>query len=262
MVTHLSRRMLVSAAMILSVAPEVLAGDVSVREFTAALFQATTSQPVVYSGRDFSNLDLSGTDFKSARLARANLFGADLTGSDLSHADLSGANLDRTTLLRADFSGADLTGATMLQPASFLSDVHAAAEAPRFTGARLVRLRATGQYWRVDFRDADLSGADFSPFPMRRDDLITHAFRPAFKSCDFSGSNLSGANLRHAVFHFSRFVGANLSHADLSRADFSKSDLAGADLTGANTTNTIFDGANLSGVKGLKEKPKDSVARD
>lgn len=45
------------------------------------------------------------------------------------------------------------------------SDVGRTSEEPRFTNANLTRLRVTGNFWRVDFRDADLRGADFTPFP-------------------------------------------------------------------------------------------------
>jgi len=251
-VPHLSGALL--AAALAGVSAPAEAADVSARDLTSALYKATASQPVDYSNKDLSYLDLSGIDFKSARLTHANLFGTDMTGSNLKGVDLVGARLDRTTIIRADFSGANLTGATMLVPAAFLTLGNAISEAPRFTGANLTRFRVNGEYWRVDFRGADLTDADFSPHSKRfGDTTISVSRRTAFRSCDFSGAKMIRANLSRILAHFSILAGADLREADLSDADFSKADLSGADLTGANIAGANFDGADLRGVRGLEQ---------
>lgn len=230
------------------------AADVTARDFTAALYKASAAAPLDYSNKDLSYLDLSGIDFKGALLARADMFGTDFTGSNLKGVNLSGARLDRTTIIRADFSGANLSGATMLVPAAFLTLGGATAEAPKFTGANLTRFRVNGEYWRVDFRGADLTDADFSPHSKRfGDTTIAVSRRTAFRSCDFSGAKMVRANLSRILVHFSVLAGADLSDADLSNADFSKADLSGANLSGANIAGANFDGANLRGVRGLDQ---------
>jgi uncharacterized protein YjbI with pentapeptide repeats len=227
--------------------------DVTARELTAALYKATTGQPLDYSNRDLSYLDLSGLDFKGAQLVRANMFGSDVTGANLKGVNLQGAKLDRTTIIRADFSGANLSGATMLVPAAFLTLGNAQSEAPRFTGANLTQFRVNGDYWRVDFRGADLTDADFSPHSKRfGDTTISVSRRTSFRSCDFSGAKMVRANLSRVLVHFSVLAGTDLTDADLSNADFSKADLSGATLTGANVAGTNFDGADLRGVRGLE----------
>ncbi len=72
---------------------------------------------------------------------------------------------------------------------------------------------------RIDFRGANLKGANLSNTDMRRADL--------------SGADLSGANLRNAY---------------LRAVDFSGADLTGADLTGADIERAYFSKANLSGT--------------
>lgn len=247
-------RTLVSAAFAGLAAGVSHAADISVRELTAALYKATAAQPLDYSNKDLSYLDLSGIDFKQARLTKADMFGADFTGSNLKGVDLAGARLDRTTIIRADFSGANLSGATMLVPAAFLTLGGAPSEAPKFTGANLTKFRVNGEYWRVDFRGADLTDADFSPHSKRfGDTTIAVSRRTAFRSCDFSGAKMVRANLARILVHFSVLAGADLTDADLSNADFSKADLSGANLSGANLTGTNFDGADLRGVRGLDQ---------
>jgi uncharacterized protein YjbI with pentapeptide repeats len=228
------------------------AADVTARELTAALYKTTTAEPLDYSNKNLSYLDLSGLDFKGARMTQADLFGTDMTGANLKGVNLVGARLDRTTIIRADFSGANLSGATMLVPAAYLTLGNATHEAPRFTGANLTKFRVNGEYWRVDFRGADLTDADFSPHSKRfGDTTISVSRRTAFRSCDFSGAKMIRANLSRILVHFSVLAGADLTEADLSNADFSKADLSGADLTGADVTGTNFDGADLRGVRGL-----------
>jgi uncharacterized protein YjbI with pentapeptide repeats len=234
-------------------ATATLAAEWSLRDVTTTLFAAEPGKAIDFSTRDFSGFDLSGTNFKGATLANANLFGADLSDASLKGSSLVGANLDRTTLIRADFSHADLSNATMRKPAAFLTEASAKSEAPSFEGAKLRGLRATGVYWSVNLRNADLTGADFSP-PSKNygDHSNANNSRTLLRSCDLSGSILAGANLKHASLRFSSLEGADLSNADLQYVDFTKANLKRANLAGAKLTGANFEGANLEGVQGLR----------
>lgn len=237
-----------------AVTTPAISADVTARDITAALFRATGGEPLDYSNKDLSYLDLSGLDFKGAFLTHADMFGTDMTGANLSRVNLVGARLDRSIIIRTDFTGANLSGATMLVPAAFTTLEKARLEAPKFTGANLTRFRANGEYWRVDFRGADLTDADFSPHSKRfGDTTISVSRRTAFRSCDFSGARMVRANLSRILVHFSVFAGADMTGADLSDADFSKADLSGADITGADITGANFDEADLRGVRGLDQ---------
>lgn len=228
------------------------AADISVNELTKTLFAANGSETVDLSGKDFSGLDLSGLNFKRANLTKADLFGADLTDASLNGVDLSGAKLDRATIVRTNFSGANLEGATMLVPAAFLRADKAGQEAPKFGQAKLSRFRAIGNFRQIDFRGADLKGADFSPLSKHfSNDAYPASRRTAFRSCDFSDGTLTGAIFRHAILEFSTFVNADLSGADLTDADLTKVNLTNANLEGANVTDANFDSADLRQVRGL-----------
>lgn len=234
-------------------APAGFAADVTVRQVTSALHTAVPGQPVDFSNRDLSYLDLSNINLSGALLTRSNLFGTDMTDANLRQVNLTGARLDRTTIIRANFSGADLSGATMMVPAAFIDPITAVADAPKFTGATLLRFRVTGVYWQVDFRGADLSDSDFSPHAKRfGDTTVNEPLRTSLRSCDFSGARLVRANLRRLLAHFSVFAGADLTDANLVDADLSKADFSGANLKGAQLFGANFDGANLRGVQGLE----------
>src|SRR5690242_291649 len=95
------------------------AADLTVRQVTQALVDASPDRPADFSHKDLSFLDLSGLDFKGADLAGANLYGADLSDADLSHARLAGATLDHTIIVRTNFSGADLSQASLYAPGAY-----------------------------------------------------------------------------------------------------------------------------------------------
>lgn len=228
------------------------AADVSAREVTLQLYRASADAPVDLSGHDLRFLDLAGLDFKAARLARSDLYGVDLTGARLSQTDLSGTRLDRAVLVKADLSGANLSGATLLRPTVFATLPFNMADSPRFAGANLSRIRVMAHFEGADFRGADLTAADFSPFePRAGEKAPSTAHGNVCKSCDFSGARLRLVDLNSATLSFSRFNGADLSGANLAETDLSRTDLTGADLTGAILTGADLDGAVLTGVRGL-----------
>jgi uncharacterized protein YjbI with pentapeptide repeats len=220
------------------------------RDVTTAVFKSKSGTPVDFVGRTLRYLDLSGLDFQGTNLAGSDMFGADLTGSNLQRADLSNVNLNRTTVIRADFSGANLKGATFMRPSVTTTLDYDIAEAPKFAGADMRRIRMTSKMIGADFRGANLTGARMGPHEPRAD--LSSMPASILKSCDFSGAILTDVDLSRAVLTFSRFTGADLRGANLELADLSKADLSGADLTGADLTNANLDEANLSGVRGFE----------
>ena len=229
------------------------AADVTVREVAQALFRAKPGEKVDYSARNLTKLDLSGLDFKGALLTGADLYGADFTNASLKGVDLSRTRLDRAIVTRADFSGANFAGATLLRPTIFTSLAFDRADSPRFAGANLRQIRVLATFNGTDFRGADLSEADFSPYEARRagEGTITNMPGNVLKSCDFTGATAKQTNFSRAVLRFSKFTDADLSGANFSGADLSNVDLTGARLTGADMTGADLDGAILSRVEGL-----------
>ena len=224
------------------------APPLSARDVTSRLFKAEPGSRPDLSALDLARLDLSELDFKQASLAGSNLYGADLSRANLAHANLAGARLDRATITSADFSHADLTDAHILRPTIFTTLDVATAEAPRFTGARLVRIRSDGWLDRTDFSGADLTGAVFGGGASQEQTLFSPA---SLVSADFTGATLKDAKFPRAHMKYARFVdadltGANLRGADLLGADFTRANVAGADVTGAN-----LDAADLSTARGL-----------
>lgn len=232
------------------VSPEA---DMTAREVTELLYRASASGPPDLSGRDLTYLDLSTLDFKGANLARTDLYGTDFTAANLKGADLAGARLDRAVLIRANLSGANLADATILRPTVY-SDLSAnLADAPRFRGANLARVKVQADLSGADFSGADLTEADFHPLEDRAGEgtLVTLR-RNVVKSCDFSGARAQRANFNDAVLTFSRMTGADLRDATFVSADLSMVDFSGADLTGADLTGADLDGARLAGARGLE----------
>lgn len=226
--------------------------DFTARQVTSILFKARPGDRPDLSERDLTYLDLSGLDFKGASLAGSNLYGADLTELSLKGTELSRVRLDRAVLIRANLSGANLSDATILRPTVYsdLSNNHA--DAPRFSGATLARIRVQADLSGSDFRGADLTDAHFDPLEARagQGTLMTLSAN-VLKSCDFSGARARTANFTRAVMTFSRFTGADLTGALFAEADLSMVDFSGADLTNADMTGADLYGATLTGAKGL-----------
>lgn len=228
------------------------AADLTARQVTERLFRAEAGLATELSGRDLSELDLSGLDFKRARLTGSNLYGVDLTSADLSGVDLSGTRLDRAVVIRADFTRANLKGASMQRLTVFSDMRFDRAEAPKFTAADMSGSRLFARLDGADFRDANLTDANFGPYDLRGGDISVQA-RCVFTKSDFSRANLERANLSHALMPFANFTSANLRDTNLSHSDLSKADLSDADVTGANLTGTDLYGADLRRTRGLAE---------
>ncbi len=229
------------------------AADFSAQQITTMLFKAVSGQRLNLSGRDLTYLDLSDLDFKSANLAMSDFYGTDFTAAKLSGTDLTKTRLDRAVLIRADFSNANMTGATLLRPTIYADDKNTLSDAPIFAGANLTGISVQADMSGANFRGADLTNADFSPFEARPG-AGTLTTQPAnvLRSCDFSGARMTGANMTRAVLMFSNFSRADLhavifNGANLARVDFSFADVTGADFTGAD-----LDGANFTGTRGIE----------
>ncbi|MCI0712312.1 MAG: toll/interleukin-1 receptor domain-containing protein [Chloroflexi bacterium] len=147
-------------------------------------------------------------------------------------------------------------------------------------GANEEALRAVGEMWKKDWvRDkslqnanlvnADLRGAHLMGSYLRGVDLNDANLKVAvLTDADLDNANLSRADLSHSylssvILSRANLVnaslrGADLRDADLSRADLSSTDFRGANLRGAvlsraRLQRTVFNGVDLSEVKGLDE---------
>lgn len=245
-------RSLAVAAVLAGAATGSGAADFTARQVTELLFQSGETVVNRLSGRDLSQLDLSGLDFKSARLAGSNLYGVDLTRSTLKGSDLSGSKLDRAVITGADFSHANLAGASLQRPTVFSDMRFDRTEAPIFAHANLTGARVFARLDGADFRGANLTAADLSPYDRRGGDVTVLPQVVLIKS-NFSGANLANANLGWTKLQFANLGGANLRGAVLAHSDLTQADLREADLTGADLAGADFYGADLRGVRGLAE---------
>lgn len=232
------------------------AAELSARDVTLAIFKSDTGKPVDLSQKDLSKLDLAELNFKGAVLSGANLYGTDLSGANLANVDLSGARLDRATLVRADFTNANLSHATVLRPTTVSSRAFAQTDAqglradvPRFSRANLTRARVIAQLDYADFRRADLTEANFSPFE-KPGNAVAAVPRNQLRGANFSGAKLQRSFMTSTILVFAKFLGADLRDADFRNADLTNADLNGANVAGADFTGANLSGANLSDLKG------------
>jgi TIR domain/Pentapeptide repeats (8 copies) len=100
----------------------------------------------------------------------------------------------------------------------------------------------------------DLSSIDFNHVNLSEANL-SHAnlYRTNFYGADLRSTKLINASLYLADLRAADLRGADLRGADLFETNLSDTDLRKANLKGATTVATIFNGVNLSDVKGLKE---------
>jgi uncharacterized protein YjbI with pentapeptide repeats len=244
---HLVRSIVVAASALCALPSN--AADFTVRDLTTQFFHADRANPLHFSGRDLRELDLSGLDFKGATVVDSNLFGADLSRADLSQTSFKGSRLDRVIIIGTRFDGADLSGTSLLRPSTFSTLVPTVSEAASFKGTNLANARLFGRFTRMNFHEANLSGATMAPF--NHTGFIEHIWRTDLSGADVSNADLSRANLTYVLFAFANLRGANLSGAVLRKADLSRADLTGANLTGADLSEADLDGAILMGTRGL-----------
>jgi uncharacterized protein YjbI with pentapeptide repeats len=85
-------------------------------------------------------------------------------------------------------------------------------------------------------------------------DIISRVTRKKLYRLPFK--DLKNRDLREIDLTFANLRGCDLSGSDLSGSNLNRADLSGANISGCNlsgclTLGTRFDGANISGVKGL-----------
>lgn len=134
------------------------------------------------SSANLESADLTNATMKNANLRDADLQSARLTTADLTGADLRGANLKQATLQDAKFSKANLTGDELYFAYGFKRDEEATRRIARaldnagadisimaernghivFKEANLSAAKLHGQLDDVDFRRADLRGANLT----------------------------------------------------------------------------------------------------
>ena len=197
-----------------------------------AKFQHCRLQSANFSGvdctfADFTSAFLSGANFAFAMAARANLSGAFLRNTNFEGANLSGADLMEAIIDKADLTGANLTRAILTKADLRRADL---------TGANLTRANLTG----ADLMEANLTGANLTRANLTGANLAGARLTRA----NLTGSNLTGANLTRA-----NLTGLNLTGANLTRANLTEANLTGAILEKCIQKDTIFEGANMTGVK-------------
>lgn len=224
--------------------------QLTTRDVVARVFAASPGSPPDLAGLNLTRMDLAELDFKQASLNGSDLYGADLTRANLAGASLVGVRLNRATITATNFSGADLTDALILRPTTFTTLEVVTAEAPKFTGAKLVRIRSDGWLDRADFSAADLTSAVFGGGASHEETLFAPA---SLISANFAGAVLREAKFPEALLKYARFTGADLRDANLRGANLLKADFKGANLAGADFTGANLDEADLRGARGLDQ---------
>lgn len=114
-----------------------------------------------------------------------------------------------------------------------------------------IRERAKLEEWRLDFRDSNLVGYDFSGLNFDRSDL-TGSFlsfakldRASFESSLFENTVLEKASLTNTLFHSSRFVHSRLDGAEINGANFGKATMISTDLRAAVVSSFDISDADL-----------------
>jgi len=202
------------------------------------------------SGLDVAGLDLHGIILVGADLARAkfdrcNLIEGDLFGSNLTDASLRDARLHGANLRGARLSGADLEGAD-LREADLREGVIYRYQGIKRGGSVETAGAAEGpltNFFRADLSNAKLSGS-------------------VFRGARMAGAILANATLANADFSGCDLTGSDLRGADLSGANFTEARMAGVKLLGIAVKNTVFTGADLTGLMPEDFHQVQSWARD
>lgn len=230
---------------------------------------------------DFMDANMTASNLARANMKNARLDGAILQGADLSGADLTGASLDgailcgakllQTIILRkaldvalTDSPAGRLAG-DLKRPLSEILQSHAlwvtsggarglAADLSGvdlrnidcFAGCELTALKAPGAvFYGLDLRGAALQGAQLMGADLRGADL---------RRADLRGADLSGARLNYAKMQESNLLPLQITGERRLATKFQGSCLRYANLSHAQLAGAIFDGADLTGVRGLARR--------
>ncbi len=140
----------------------------------------------IFTGGDFSHVNLNEANLYEVNLSGAKLIGADLIRADLRRANLIGANLSGANLSGARLSETDLSEANLSRANLYVANLYE---------ARLSRTDLSeANLSRANLIEADLSRANLSEADLSKADLIGANLSEA----DLSGAKLSGANLSRA----------------------------------------------------------------
>ena len=170
-----------------------------------------------FSGINLESLDLYGASAVGAKYRRCRMTECCFRRADLTFADFKDAYLGFSNFTLAIAAGANLSN-TYLRSANF--------ESADLTGAYLMDATlAEAVLWETILIDADLTGANLT------------------------GAHLGRANLTGAILSKANLTGANLTGADLTGANLTGANLTGAILKKCILKDTIFEGANMTGVK-------------
>ncbi len=226
---------------------------------------------------DFSGAIVAACDFTDCRLDHAVFF-----GSDMQEANLTGASMRRADLRGACLKGADLTGADLFEADLREGSIAAAdrqkglrviehtqrsadAQGATLIGANLERSKMSGMVAvRADFTDAVLKDAKLVRANLRQCTMTGANLAGA----DLSGADLRGADMRDTVLVGTTLYACNTQDMCMDGALTDKLPTDGAALLpygemlkahalwcetgGVSGTPSVFDGADLRGLKSIR----------
>lgn len=258
-------------------AEEVFTGeDVSKRSFARKPLE----------GAQFDAATATEADFTEARLARAVFRGAQLAEARFDRADLTGADFREATMRWTSFTDADASGANF--EGADLSKAHLRRTILR--GANLRKLAAIGSGEALDFRGADVRGANLTGFqeggavpakwrgakydrttkwpkgfdPAAAEAVLYKGDAPA-KPVDTGdrpgrtippGRDFRGQDLSRRSVVDQDLSDASLWNVDATEAKFERVRLTGADLSGADFSGGVLASCDLTRAELRRWKPR------
>jgi uncharacterized protein YjbI with pentapeptide repeats len=131
-----------------------------------------------------------------------------------------------------------------------------------------VQERAEAKGWRLDLRESNLVGYDFTGHNFDRADF-TDSFlnlaklnKGSFKQCTFKNTVLQKARLAGADFTLSTFEHCNVKAAEIEDTNFSQATFDGTDLREATVASLNISGANLEEAFGYLEHAIKGIDQD
>ncbi|MBD3330056.1 hypothetical protein GF354_00835 [Candidatus Peregrinibacteria bacterium] len=228
-----------------------------------------------FSGLNLSGLQLKGMDLKMVNFEAANLNNVDFTNSCLSDCNFAGAFLNGANLNAADLQSSSFRGAFMLaveidsranlNNVDFnkvilgLGDQNEVNDLRRFVPARLrnLDLSVLGS-----MSSAYADGVKFEKINFSDLDVTRGFFRNAvFRECELDSTDLSNSDFSDSYFMDCNLASVDLSSADLSKVHFADTDMEESVITNADLNGAVFDGVDLSYVRGLNLNVLMSQAR-
>jgi hypothetical protein len=119
-----------------------------------------------------------------------------------------------------------------------------------------VQSRAEGEDWRLDFRDTNMAGYDFSKLNFDRSDFTGSFLNSAkfseasFVNSIFENSVLCSTRMNRTCFRLSHFKHCQIKNAEIDNTDFSVTKIEDTDLREANVISFNIAGADLESAFG------------